>query len=128
MEREPIEGDPGHCNITGRKTRSKSRAIARSSRWGERIRTWIDQPKIQSVTAVYTEDPAPVAGCLELVVEDLQNQNDYLGRCLHCRREITAQGRGRVEPARSGGLPALWEDRMVMNRPSTISEPQSPSQ
>ena len=35
MEREPIEGDPGHCNITGRKTRSKSRAIARSSRWAK---------------------------------------------------------------------------------------------
>ena len=46
------------------------------------------------MTAVYTEDPAPVAGCagwLELVVEDLQNQNDYLGRYLHCRREITVR-------------------------------------
>ena len=32
------------------------------------------------------------ADCLELVVEDLQDQNDYLGRCLHCRREITAVG------------------------------------
>ena len=36
VEREPIEGDPGHCNITGRKTRSRSRAIARSSRWANR--------------------------------------------------------------------------------------------
>ena len=48
-----------------------------------------------SVTAVYTDDPAKVAGCadcLELVVEDLQDQNDYLGRCLHCQREITAPG------------------------------------
>lgn len=35
VERESIEGDPGHCNITGRKTRSKSRAIARSSRWAK---------------------------------------------------------------------------------------------
>ena len=33
VEREPVEGDPGHCNITGRKTKSKTRAMARSSRW-----------------------------------------------------------------------------------------------
>ena len=49
----------------------------------------------ESVTADYTDYPAGVAGCaecLELVVEDLQDHNDYLGRCLHCRREITAQG------------------------------------
>ena len=44
------------------------------------------------VTAVYTYDPARVAGCkdcLELVAEDLQNENNYRG---HCRHEITAQG------------------------------------
>ena len=35
VEREPVEGDPGHCNITGRKTRSRSRAIAQSSRWAK---------------------------------------------------------------------------------------------
>ena len=49
----------------------------------------------ESITAVYTDDPTAVAGCagcLELVVEDLQDHNDYLGRCLHCRQEITAQG------------------------------------
>ena len=43
----------------------------------------------ESVTADYTDDPAGVAGCAEcpeLVVEDLQDHNDYLGRCLHCRR------------------------------------------
>ena len=48
-----------------------------------------------SMTAVYTDDPALVAGCadcLELVAEDLQNQNDYRGHCLYCRQEITAQG------------------------------------
>ena len=48
-----------------------------------------------SVTAVYTDDPNQVQGCedcLELVAEDLQDHNAYLGRCLHCRREITAQG------------------------------------
>lgn len=38
VEREPIEDDPGHCNITGRKTRSRARAIARSSRWAEGFR------------------------------------------------------------------------------------------
>ena len=49
----------------------------------------------ESITAVYTDDPTGVTGCaecLELVVEDLQDHNDYLGRCLHCRQEITAQG------------------------------------
>ena len=54
----------------------------------------------ESVTAVYTDDPALVAGCrecLELVAEDLADEdladeNDYRGHCLHCRQEITAQG------------------------------------
>ena len=32
------------------------------------------------------------AKCLELVEEDLQDENDYRGHCLHCRREITTQG------------------------------------
>ena len=48
-----------------------------------------------SMTAVYTDDPAAVAGCpdcLELVAEDLQDENGYRGHCLHCRQEITAQG------------------------------------
>ena len=60
-----------------------------------------------SMIAVYTDDPAAVAGCsdclelvavagcsdcLELVAEDLGDQNDYRGRCLHCRQEITARG------------------------------------
>ena len=35
VERDPVLGDPGHCNITGRKSRGKARAIARSSRWVE---------------------------------------------------------------------------------------------
>ena len=49
----------------------------------------------ERVTAVYTDDPNQVQGCedcLELVAEDLQDHNAYLGRCLHCRPEITAQG------------------------------------
>ena len=45
--------------------------------------------------AVYTGEPQqvqPCTCCLELVAEDLQDHNAYLGRCLHCRREINAQG------------------------------------
>ena len=48
-----------------------------------------------AVTAVYTDDPALVSGCrecLELVAEDQGDDNEYRGRCLHCRQEITAQG------------------------------------
>ena len=48
-----------------------------------------------SMTAVYTDDPALVAGCadcLELVAEYLDDDNEYRGRCLYCRQEITAQG------------------------------------
>ena len=49
----------------------------------------------ESMTAVYTDDPALVSGCrecLELMTEDLDDDNEYMGHCLHCRREITAQG------------------------------------
>ena len=53
-----------------------------------------------SMTAVHTDDPALVAGCLELVAEDLDDHNDYRGHCLHCRQEITAQG-GVVEWCRT---------------------------
>ena len=35
VEREPIEEQPGHCNITGRKTRAKARALATSSTWAQ---------------------------------------------------------------------------------------------
>ena len=56
-----------------------------------------DQPLCgdDCVARVYIDDPAAVAGCadcLELVAEDLQDENDYRGHCLHCRREITARG------------------------------------
>ena len=47
------------------------------------------------MTAVYTDEPQQVQGCkgcLELVAQDLENCNDYRGHCLHCWREITAQG------------------------------------
>ena len=30
--------------------------------------------------------------CLELVAEDLADDNAYMGRCLHCQREIHAKG------------------------------------
>ena len=45
--------------------------------------------------AAYTDDPKKVRGCedcLELVAQDLADENEYRGHCLHCRREITAQG------------------------------------
>lgn len=35
VERDPVPGEPGHCNITGRKSRSRARTIARSYRWAE---------------------------------------------------------------------------------------------
>ena len=44
--------------------------------------------------ALHTQDPHQVAGCeecIELVADDLAD-NEYCGRCLHYRREITAQG------------------------------------
>ena len=45
--------------------------------------------------AVHTDDPHRVAGCgdcLELVAEDLADDNEYRGRCLHCGEAITAAG------------------------------------
>lgn len=33
VQREEIPGDPGHCNITGRKTRGISRTLADICRW-----------------------------------------------------------------------------------------------
>ena len=45
--------------------------------------------------ALCTYAPEAVAGCipcLELVAEDLADDNAYMGRCLHCQREIHAQG------------------------------------
>ena len=58
-----------------------------------------DRPLCGSLgwTAIYTDEPDQVAGCgacLELVAEDLEDTADYLGRCLHCRQEISATGGG----------------------------------
>ena len=42
-----------------------------------------------------TDNPDDVTGCadcLVLATEDLAGDNGYVGRCLHCRREITDQG------------------------------------
>ena len=47
-----------------------------------------------SMTAVYTDDPALVAGCadcLELVAEYLGDDNEHWAHCLHCQQEISAQ-------------------------------------
>ena len=41
----------------------------------------------------WTDEPATVAGCddcLDLVAEDLADNNDYQGRCLHCRKPTLA--------------------------------------
>ena len=50
----------------------------------------------ESSFAIYTDEPAQVAGCadcLELVAEDLQDPDTQYGSyCLHCRSEITALG------------------------------------
>ena len=48
----------------------------------------------ESMTAVYTDNPARVAGCvdcLELAAENLDEDNEYRGRCLHCQQEISAR-------------------------------------
>ena len=52
--------------------------------------------------------------CLELAAENLDEDNEYRGRCLHCRQEISALGGGGVAPDGPEALPALWEGRMVM--------------
>ncbi len=56
-----------------------------------------DQPLCgnESHLAVYTNDANQVAGCVDcllLIAEDLDDDNQYAGRCLHCRQEISAQG------------------------------------
>ena len=48
----------------------------------------------ESLTAVFTDDPATVAGCvdcLELAAEDLHEDNEHWANCLHCQQEISAQ-------------------------------------
>ena len=74
----------------------------------------------ESMTAVYTDDPARVGGCadcLELVVEDVQDHNDYRGHCLHCRPR-----RGGMAPGGPEALPALREARMVERQPHLCFE------
>ena len=48
----------------------------------------------ESLTEVFTDDPALVAGCadcLELAAEDLVEDNEHWANCLHCQQEISAQ-------------------------------------
>ena len=48
----------------------------------------------ESMTAVYTDDPALVAGCpdcLELAAEDLVEDNEHWANCPHCQQEISAR-------------------------------------
>ena len=64
-----------------------------------------------AMTAVYTDEPAAVSGCrecLELVAKNLDDDNEYMGHCLHCRREITPRagwsgGASSVRPPRTAG-------------------------
>ena len=45
--------------------------------------------------ALRTDDPRQITGCadcLELAAEDLNDNNHYAGRCLHCRETISAVG------------------------------------
>ena len=49
----------------------------------------------EPVGTYWADEPESVVGCedcLELVAEDLADDNDYQGRCLHCRQVITAKG------------------------------------
>ena len=51
---------------------------------------------VNPVGAHWSDDPESVAGCddcLELVAEDLADDNDYQGRCLHCQAGDRRQGR-----------------------------------
>ena len=69
-----------------------------------------------SMTAVYTDDPALVAGCadcLELVAEDLQDQNDYRGPLPPLPAGGHRPGRCGVAPDSPEALPALRQGRMV---------------
>ena len=68
-----------------------------------------------SITAVYTDDPALVAGCadcLELVAEDLDEDNEHWANCLHCQQEISA--RNGVEWRRVARAPARTAGGLVM--------------
>ena len=49
----------------------------------------------ESWVAITTDNPAAVSGCaacLGLVGEDLEDNHEHAGRCLHCRQEVRATG------------------------------------
>ncbi len=70
----------------------------------------------ESLTAVFTDDPATVAGCvdcLELAAEDLDEDNEHWVHCLHCQQEISAQSgvewrRVVSAPCLHCGKPGWW--------------------
>lgn len=78
----------------------------------------------ESWVAITTGNPAAVSGCaacLELVAEDLEDNHEHAGRCLHCRQEIRAT-RG-VEWAAGGpqAMPTLWQGGWCMaSQPCSI--------
>ena len=73
----------------------------------------------ESLTAVFTDDPATVAGCvdcLELAAEDLDEDNEHWADCLHCQQEISAQNGLEWRRVGPEALPALRTPRLVMVR------------
>ena len=48
------------------------------------------------------------------MTEDPGDDNEYMGHCLHCRREITAQGRSRVAQGGPEALPPLRQSWVVV--------------
>ena len=75
-----------------------------------------------SVTAVYTDDPALVSGCrdcLELVAEDPGDDNEYMGHCLHCRHSSPPRAvrSGAASPRAPCYCAAARSKLSVSNRP-----------
>ena len=69
------------------------------------------------MTAVYTDDPALVAGCpdcLELAAEDLVEDNEHWANCLHCQQEISARNGVEWRRVVRAPLPALRAGGVVM--------------
>ena len=58
------------------------------------------------------------------MAEDLDDDNEYRGHCLHCRREITAQGGVEWRRVAPRALPALREAQMVKGARGNIATPR----
>ena len=72
----------------------------------------------ESMTAVYTGDPALVAGCadcLELAAEDLEEDNEHWANCLHCQQEISARNGVEWRRIARAPCPHCGKARVVTN-------------